>query len=385
LIYYFPILKILFIVNVDWFLYSHRLPIALEAKRKGYEVHIATTITSENTKKSLEAKGLYFHEILFDRRGNNLVKICKVFFKVIFLLLKIKPDILHLITIQPIILGGIAAKFVGIRKVVFAISGLGHAFLSETWITNLRRYFILKLYSFALSIKNRIVIFQNRKDLLLLSKVCSLESNEIYLFDGSGVDLNKFCFTKIPDTTPIVLMASRLLISKGVREFANAAKIITEKDLKIKFQLVGKPDESNPLSISKEEINLWVKDGYIEYLGFKKDLYKIIANSHIVVLPSYYPEGLPKVLCEAAACGRPIITSNKPGCKDAIEDGVTGLLIKAKDANKLANCILSLLDNKKLMLEMSLAGRKRAEQKFNIKNIVDKHMKVYEKLSKMDN
>ena len=148
-------------------------------------------------------------------------------------------------------------------------------------------------------------------------------------------------------------MASRLLVSKGVIEFVKAAQIIKDKGLKIKFQLVGEPDIYNPSAISKREINNWVSKGYIEYLGYRDDMHKIIPKSHVVVLPSYYPEGLPKILCEAAACGRAIITTNTPGCQDAVKNGVTGLLINPRDPWRK---VVNLLYSCKSIVSASLHG-----------------------------
>ncbi len=370
-------MKILIIVNVDWFLYSHRLPIILEANKKGYEVHIATFITDIYKKNSLIKKGIHFHELPIDRSGKSFKNILSVFLKIIFLLFKLRPKILHLVTIQPILLGGIAARIVGIKKIIYAVSGLGHSFLSENLSTSVRRNFITLMYRIALNNKNRIVIFQNQSDLEFLSKACSLSSSEITLIHGSGVNLETFVYSDLPKSVPIVLMASRLLKSKGVYEFVNAAKILKKEGFNIKFQLVGKPDNSNPLAISNNELNKWIKDGLIEYLGFQNKMNKIIPKSHIVVLPSFYPEGLPKILCEAAACGRAVITTNEPGCRDAIEEGKTGILIESKKSRQLAMAILNLIEDRKLLKKMSISARKRAEKLFNIDSIVEKHLKIY--------
>ena len=373
-------MKLLIIINVDWFLYSHRLPIILEAKKRGYDVHIATTITDIAKKNSLIEKGFHVHELSFDRSGKNIKRIFKVFVEIIILLFRLKPDILHLVTIQPIILGGIAARIVGINQVVYAISGLGHTFLSKNLNSSILRFFVLKVYRFALATKNRIVIFQNPSDLALLSKESSLSSSETIIIPGSGVDLNKYTYSELPKSMPTILMASRLLISKGIYDYINASKILKKKGLKVEFLLAGKPDKSNPLSISEKEIEQWVKNGYINYLGFQKNINQIIPKSHIVILPSYYPEGLPKILCEAAACGRPVITTNKPGCKDAILNGKTGLLIEERNPQELSKAITKLIKDEKLLKKMSLASRIRAEKKFDIKNIVNKHMEIYNHL-----
>ena len=378
-------MKLLIIVNVDWFLYSHRLPIIIEARRKGFEVHIATKITNSSIKEKLINHGFLIHEIPFDRRGKNIFNLIKVTFLISGLIAIIKPDILHLVTMQPIIFGGISAKLFRTNAVVYSISGLGHVFLQKTFFASLRRFFVINFYKLALSNKRRVVVFQNSSDKLFLKKLCNLLDSEMILIPGSGVDINKYKYTKLPKTDPIILMASRLLITKGVREFVQAAQILKKKGIKVNFQLVGEPDVSNPTAITKRELDDWVSNGYIDYLGYRNDIHKIIPKSHIVVLPSYYPEGLPKILCEASACGRPIITTNEPGCKDAVKDGITGLLIKSRDSVDLAEAIEKLIKNREMLNNMCLEGRKNAEKFFDIKKIVDKHLNTYKYLIELKN
>lgn len=371
-------MKLLIIVNVDWFLHSHRLPIIIEARRKGFEIHIATKTTNISIKKKLINYGFLIHEIPFDRTGKNIFNLIKVAFLISRLLVIIKPDILHLVTMQPIIFGGIAAKLLKIKRVVYSISGLGHVFLFKTFFASIRRFFVINLYRFALSNKPRIVVFQNSSDQIFFKKLCSLLNSETILIPGSGVDINKYKYSELPKTEPIILMASRLLIPKGVREFVQASRILKKKGIKVNFQLIGVPDISNPTAIKKSDLDDWVSNGYIDYLGFRDDIHKLIPKSHIVVLPSYYPEGLPKILCEAAACGRAIITTKEPGCKDAVKEGITGLLIKSRDSKALADAIEKLIKNQVLLNSMCLEGRIYAEQFFDIKKIVDKHINTYQ-------
>lgn len=367
-------------VNVDWFFYSHRLPIAQEALRKGYEVHIATTITQPMIKNSLIKKGLRFHEISFDRRG-GFISLIKTFLEILKLLSKLRPDILHLVTIQPILIGGIAARLTNINKVIYAISGLGHIFINQSFISLIRRKVVTLMYRIAIQSKHRVVIFQNNNDKKLLSKACCLSPTEIKLIPGSGVDLKKYHFTELPEGTPIILMASRLLISKGVREFIEAANIIKKNGIKVKFYLVGKIDLLNPLGIDLNSIKDWNSNQCIEYLGYRDDIHRIMQKCHLVVLPSYYPEGLPKVLCEAAACGRAIITTDEPGCREAIEENITGLLVPSRNSSKLAEAICKIINDKKKLAEMSVSARSRAEKFFSIESIVEKHIKIYNYLS----
>ena len=370
-------MKILFVVNVDWFFCSHRLPVALGALRNGGEVHVATTITDSRFRQIILAHGLILHELNIDRSGKSFVSFLTSFVSIYRICFLLKPDIVHLVTIQPVLIGGIAANAAGAKRIVFAISGLGHAFVVNSFLSRVRRFLVKALYRAALSVSHRAVIFQNLEDQSRLSRLCSLSPPECYLFPGSGVDLSFFAFKPLQDAQPIVLMASRLLATKGVREFVEAATALKRRGLHVRFQLVGDPDFSNPAAIPAHELALWHDQGHVEVLGHRSDLQDLICRAHVVCLPSYYPEGLPKVLCEAAACGRAVVTTDEPGCRDAIEDGVTGLLVPSRNVPALTTAIEHLLANPDLVRSMGLAGRRRAEQLFDVNSIVDRHLDLY--------
>lgn len=372
-------MKILIIVNVDWFFCSHRLPIALGALRNGYEVHIATTFTKASCKELLADYGFTLHDLGIDRSGKSLIALLKSFLQILKILRFLRPDIVHFVTIQPVLLGGLAARVARTERVVFAISGLGHVFISRSVFARIRRSLVERLYRSALVINRRAVVFQNPVDQLRLSQICSLSEAESHLIPGSGVDLSVFSFKPFQEAQPLILMASRLLITKGVREFVEAASTLKSRGYGVRFLLVGDPDFSNPASISLNELNMWKDQGFVELLGYRSDMNDLLAQAHIVCLPSYR-EGLPKVLCEAAACGRVVVTTDEPGCRDAIEDGVTGLLVPSRDSLALANALEHLLLNPDLIRSMGLAGRKRAELLFDVNAIVDQHLAVYARL-----
>ena len=235
-------------------------------------------------------------------------------------------------------------------------------------------------YRFSLGHINIKVIFQNEEDRSLIMRISKIKKNTI-LIPGSGVDLNLFKPTRTPKGTQVVLLAARLLVEKGVREFVEAAYIINRKKKVARFVLVGNPDPGNPSSILKREIQTWQENNIIEWWGKSEDMPKIFSKCNIVVLPSYR-EGLPKVLSEAAACGKPIVTTDVPGCKDAIIDRSTGLLVALKDSQKLASAIGTLIENPRLCKEMGKKGRKLAEKKFDVKNICITHLKIYGNLIK---
>lgn len=368
--------KLIFVVNVDWFFVSHRLPIALEALRQGYEVHIATGITTQ--KEVMERYGLIVHPISINRSNTNLYDLLKTFWQIAAVFRKVRPDVVHLVTIKPVLLGGIAARLVGIRGVVAAVSGLGYVFIDRGWAARARKKAVGSLYRLALRHPNLKVIFQNPDDRDNLIRITGLPTSKVVMIRGSGIDLHEFRSTPLPEGVPIVVMAGRLLVDKGVREFAEAARMLRKKN-NIRFCIVGVRDPDNPSSLSEAELSAWEEEGIVERWGQRNDMSNVLSAAHVVVLPSYR-EGLPKVLLEAAAAGRAVVTTDVPGCRDAIEPNVTGMLVPARDAQALASAIESLLANRQRCDAMGVAGRRLAEKEFDIRQVVAKHMQIYQGL-----
>ncbi len=364
-------MKILYLVNVDWFFVSHRLPIANEALSQGNEVHIATRFT--NKKEHLLNLGFKVHQLEMQRHDFNLFNFLKDTLKVITLYQKIKPDLVHLITIKPVIIGLIAGFFSPKIKYIASISGLGYVFSSTTFIASIKRFFINLLYKISFSQKNLKVIFQNKDDLRLLTRVTSLPISRTILINGSGIDLKEYTPLLNKPKNTVVLFAGRLLFTKGILEYIKASKKVKNA----KFLIAGDIDKKNPESISYKDINIWSKLKNVEFLGHKENMAKVIQRSSIVVLPSYYGEGLPKILIEAAACGVPVITTDHPGCRDAIISNVTGLLVPVKDHLALAKAINKLVKNVDLRVRMGKAARKLALEKYDINSVVDVHLDLY--------
>ena len=366
--------KLLFIINVDWFFISHRLPIALAAKKEGYAVHIACGITDKQ--EYLENLGLVVHPLNLSRGSTGIVQEFKSFIAIKKKLKSINPDIVHFVTIKPVLYGGIASRIIGIKNKVFAISGLGYVFTSDSFKTSILRAFIIQLYKIALGGRNSKVIVQNTNDRDILSKYKIIKKEQEILIRGSGVDLETYVYREEPIGIPNVVMAARLLKDKGVLEFIEAAKILLHKGINAKFILYGDIDEHNPASLNTNELKHIKEESIIEVHGFVSNISEVFSKANIVVLPSYR-EGLPKVLIEAAACGRPVVTTDVPGCRDAIEVNKTGILVKVKDSQLLANAIKKLIENKNLRVDMGKAGRELAEKEFSIKKVINTHLDIY--------
>jgi len=370
--------KLLFIVNVDWSFITFRLPIALKAISLGYEVHVICKITDRA--EYLEALGLVVHPFEFSRSGKNIFRELACCLKLYQLMKRLKPDLVHLVTIKPVLYGGIVARMIKVPSVVSAISGLGFVFSrSQEKNGHMLLSIVLILYRLALGHSNQTVIFQNPSDLTTIVEGVSLPTAKVKLICGSGVDLSNYPVTPEVSGKLVIAMASRLLRDKGVLEFIDAARIVKNAGSDVCFQLIGEPDFGNPESVTVDEVRNWKAEGIVECLGFRTDIAELFAQAHIVVLPSYR-EGLPKVLMEAAACGRAVITTDVPGCRDAIEQGVTGDLVPARNAKALAAAVELLIKDSALRQRMGRAGRDLAEREFSIDKVVNAHFDIYQEL-----
>jgi glycosyltransferase involved in cell wall biosynthesis len=370
--------RILFVVNDPAFFVSHRMAIALKVRAMGWDTHVATKpgIAVEE----ITAQGLTHHPLPLDRSGRNPLKEWVLFWAILRLFRSLKPDLVHLVTIKPVLYGGIAARIARVPSVVVAVSGLGFIFMAQGARARLARWLVTSLYRLALGKRNLAAIFQNTDDRDTLIAAGALSCDKACIIRGSGVDLSLYRAREEPSgDTFIVAMAARLLNDKGVREFVRAAEIIEQRKLPVRFRLIGDIDPGNPTSVSQQELDAWRQAGTVELMGYRRDIADIFADSNIVVLPSYR-EGLPKVLVEAAACGRAVVTTDVPGCRDAIEPDVTGLLVPVQDAVALADAIERLIKDDDLRKQFARQGTALAQREFGIDKIVDAHLQIYRRL-----
>ncbi len=366
--------RILFIVNVDWFFVSHRLPIALALIKSGVEVHLASRFTTH--KAYLEGLGINTHPIVISRGGISLLEEFRSIYSLYVLVKNVNPDLAHLVTIKPVMYGGLVARLLCVRRVVASISGLGFVFIDQSLKAKVIRKIAICCYRLGLSTKRVTVIFQNTADRSLFIDKKIVRDSQAVLIPGSGIDLNSFRFTPEPEESPVVMFLARFLKDKGIVEFVEASSIVKAVFPSARFVLVGNIDSDNPNSISSSDLNSWVKLGLVEDWGYATNVFSAIRQSNLMILPSYR-EGLPKSLLEAAACGRAVITSNVPGCRDAIACGETGLLVNPKNAQMLADAIIQLLQDGPLRKEYGVAGRRLAEKYFDVNNVVSQHLSIY--------
>jgi glycosyltransferase involved in cell wall biosynthesis len=368
---------LLMVVNDSDFFLSHRLPVAEGAFQAGYKVHIATKPGKSVT--AIRSHGFHHHELPLSRSGKNPLMELSSLISIWRLCWRLRPDVLHLVTIKPVLYGGIAARIAPVKGVVAAISGLGFVFMANGAKATVFRGLVSRLYRLALGKRNVRVVFQNPDDRETLIKLGAISHEKSALIRGSGVDLS-LCqpYPERPGT-PVVTLAARLLRDKGVVEFVEAARLLQQRGVEARFQLAGDLDPGNPTSISRDELEQWRSEGVLECLGYRMDIAQVFSESHVVVLPSYR-EGLPKVLVEAAACGRAVVTTDVPGCRDAIEVNVTGLLVPVRDCEALADAIQKLVEDPELRQRLGRAGRELAEREFAIESIVQQHLDIYRTL-----
>lgn len=370
---------LLFVVNDLAFLVSHRMPVARAALDAGFEVHVAAPEDSASERK-LAGSGLRIHRLGLHRHSVNPLVELRGLWQIYRAFRRIGPDTVHLVTIKPVLYGGIAARLARVPAVVSAISGLGYAFTSDSLKGRLVGLLVKPLYRFALGHRTQRVVFQNDHDRAAVQGLGVNLSGKVEMIRGSGVDLEVFRPAPEPGGPVTVVVPSRLLRDKGIAEFVDAAGILKREGSPARFALVGDAPEGNPDSVPRAVLDAWKAEGAVEFWGFRDDMPKVLAQAHIVVLPSYR-EGFPKALIEAAACGRPVVTTDTPGCRDAIVENETGRLVPVRDSRALADAMRGLIEDGAARRRMGLAGRKRAEHAFSIEHVTRRHLEIYLGLS----
>jgi glycosyltransferase involved in cell wall biosynthesis len=366
---------ILFLVNVDWYFISHRLLIAQEAIANGYSVYVACQDTGRSDE--IKAIGANFINLPISRSGVNPFRELYTLIYFYRVYKKVKPDIVHNISIKAVVYGSLISKLFKKSHVVNAISGLGYNFTKNR--KGIIQKLIIQLLRFGFKRKILTVIFQNEDDEFFFKENRIISSNnKIVRIKGSGVDLSKYRKTKLPNFDIIkILLPSRMLWDKGVKELREASEILKPKYKgKIQFILCGFADKDNRAGVSENYLKDWQDENYVNWIGYKKDMLKVYNDCHVVVLPSYR-EGMPKSLIEACAVGRAIITTNAVGCRECVEEGVNGFKVPVYSSKKLAKAIENLISDKKLIEKMGENSRKKAERDFDVKDVTSKHLEIY--------
>jgi len=369
--------RLLLVVNVGWMFLSHRLPIALAAKQSGYEVHVACGTESSREESAIRSHGIEFHRLSIRRGSRSVMQELQLVRELASLYRRLRPDVIHHVSPKPVLYGGFLARLLSDGVVVHAISGLGYIF-TETGVGGAIGRTLARLaYRAALSGPRTWVIFQNPDDLRDFVKRKLVRQGSAVLIRGSGVDLDKFRPAPEPPGLVTVVLPARMLGHKGVFEFIAAAGLLRTRGVSARFVLAGGVDLENPTAISGEDLTRVSREQGVEWLGHRSDIHEVLAASHIVCLPSYR-EGLPKSLLEAAASGRPIVTTDVPGCREAVIDGDTGMLVPPRDSLALANALEKLIMDRDLRIRMGRRARQVCEEQFGIDSVVTRTLKLYE-------
>jgi glycosyltransferase involved in cell wall biosynthesis len=370
-----PNVRTLLFANTDWYLYNFRLPLAEALRSQGYDV-VLVSPAGEYTEKLTKA-GFRWVAFPFSRKGWNPFQELATIMRLVNLYRLEKPDFVHHFTIKCVLYGSIAAKWVGIRRVINSITGLGYLFIGNSLGHKILRPIILFLYRTAL--RSTRVIFQNRDDLRQFEEDRLVLPDQVDIVRGSGVDTVKFSVNPLPQDPQQVVLPARLLWDKGVGEFVEAARILLSEGIQAKFILAGDSDDQNPAGVPVNTLKKWQEEGIITWPGWQGDMPAVYARAGIVCLPSYR-EGLPKTLIEAAACGRPLVAFDAPGSREVVIPGETGLLAKFKDSKDLAECLRTLLNDPEARERMGRNARQLAETEFSNERILRETLMVYSKL-----
>lgn len=367
--------KLFIVVNQDWFFLSHRLPIGVAAKEDGYDV----TIISEDTGVSnkIREAGLKTIDLPINKAGTNIKDEIKTFFFLYKLFRREKPDIVHLVGLKTMLWGSLACRLAGVKAMVSAVCGLGVLFDEEHAHSFMTRS-ILKVLRVTHNKKRLAVIFQNNDDKAIFLNAKIMKEEQCAFTNGSGINLQNYDYTPEPNDGPIkVIFTARMVEDKGTMILIDAAKQLeTEYRGKVQFLLCGGLD-TNPNGITKEMLESRCDSEYIQWLGHRKDVLELLKQSHIMAFPSWYREGLPKSVIEAEAIGRPVVTTDSVGCRDTVIDGKNGYMIPIKDSDALAMALKKLIDNPDLRQTMGKNAREFAVSRFDIKDVVNVHLDVY--------
>jgi glycosyltransferase involved in cell wall biosynthesis len=375
--------KILIIGGVIKSIVNFRGPLLKEMTSKGHKVFASANGRNKIIEKRLKKMGITYYPIHLSRTGMNMFNDLKSLLYIIKTISQIHPDIVLTYTIKPVIYGGLVARLCGVPSVYSMITGLGYAFMeSPSLIQRFSGFIAQMLYRLSLK-KSRKVFFQNPDDQTLFLEKGLVRPDQPVLINGSGVELDHFAPSELPDE-PIFLMIGRLLADKGVREYVEAAGRVKKRFPHARFFLVGNLDP-NPNSIRDSELRQWQEAGIIEYLGYLDDIRPTIKKCRCYILPSYYREGIPRTVLEAMAMGRPIITTDAPGCRETVmltpkgqrqrelREGVmigeNGFLVKVRDVEALVKAIMHFLENPDLADRMAKRGRDIAEEKFDVHKV----------------
>ena len=361
------------VANSAWYIYNFRLSLIKRLHREGYSIYVLTPV-DDYINFLVDNDYIQFLPLKhLSRKKINLWEEYRLYKELKKLYQKIRPNIVLHYTIKANIYGTLAARKLGIASLV-VIPGLGYTFTASSKLKSL----ITKVYRWVLPY-NKAVIFENKSDLNYFEKNNILPQGKGVVFKGCGVDTDHFCpMEKLEsDRKFTFLFMGRLIKEKGIEDYIHAANIVHQEQEHVDFAIIGHIDAENPTAIPNEVFLDWIKPSYIKYLGFKNDVRDVIREVDAVVLPSYYPEGIPRVLQEAMSMEKPIITADSDGCREALDEGINGYLCQAQNPQDLARVMLKMLAlSKEDLMALGMAGRQKAIQEFQEEISLKKYLEI---------
>lgn len=375
--------RLLYVHNAVPYFLSHRLPVARAARTAGWEIHLAAPAPGAVDCVRLTDEGIAFHPLPLTRRGMSPLHELASLWALARIYRQLRPSLIHLVTIKPVLYGGMVARLMGAEPYVATVPGRGYVFTTAPGFRGrVLRGGVTFAYRVALGSRSSRAIFQNPDDLDFFAEKRMAPANRAHVVLGSGVDPERFQPAAHKEArVPRVVLASRMLRDKGVAEFVAAARRLRAAGVAAEFVLLGAPDPGNPDSLTEQELAAWNAAGAVQWWGYRQDMPEILAATDIVCLPTAYGEGVPRILIEAAACGCALIAADRPGCREIIRDGVNGLLVPPRDADALAQALETLLTDPERCQRMGQAGRTRVIEQFTEAHVVAQTLAVYEELT----
>lgn len=369
-------MKILFVANTDWYLYNFRRSLAQFLFRQGWEIVMVSP--SGPYVDILERLGYHWVSWEVGRQSLAPFQELAALNRLKDIYLREKPDLVHHFTVKPVLYGSIAARMARVPGIVNCITGLGYIFLSRDLKARLIRPLAKILYALTLRLPNCQVIFENEGDRGYFVRNRLVQAEKSHLIAGVGVDVEHFTTASEPAGVPVILFPARMLWDKGVGVLIEAARLLHTRQ-KVRVVLVGTPDPGNPTSVDEAMLRRWEQEKVIEYWGWQEDMSTVYRQSHIVTLPSMY-EGVPTALLEAAACGKPLVATDIPGCRAIVKDGINGLLVPVHDSRALAEALEKLVIDPELRQKMGLASRQLVLEQFTDTSVNERTQAVYQTL-----
>ncbi len=369
--------KVALVANTDWYLYNFRLSLAAMLRREGFEVVLASP--RGPFVEEFARNGFRWCEWHVGRQSLAPWSEAAALVELTRLYHRERPDLAHHFTVKPVIYGALAAEWAQVPCVVSSIAGLGHVFIGDDRRSRMLRPLVRALYRHALGRQRGVATFENPHDQDYFQAHRLVSPHHTRLIPGAGVDTERFAPTPEPQGAPVVVLAARMLWTKGVGTLVEAARLLPAKH-EIRLALVGEPDPGNPMTIDSATLEGWAREGLVEWWGWRAAMEEVFAACHIVTLPTLGGEGVPTVLLEAMAAGRPVVTTDVPGCRDLVEHEVNGLIVPPNDAPALAAALARLAGDAALRHRLAAVGRQRVEERYSASVINSQFIAAYQEL-----